>query len=264
MSSARRIFGTAAVLRRFASFSHRSIRRYRRWRVAEPGKLSVVIWVSRYAVRRLLTPSPRSTPTIPKEIPGWFVNLESREDRRRETMAHLSEFPTVKLERWQASPDVNGALGCARSHASLMENFICEDLDFALVVEDDIDFLVPEWRLLEVIAEFLNNPTLDVLCLANSNQIPPRRISQTLSITCSTQTAAAYLLKRRAAKPLLKKFRNSVRLFGASEPKRVAAIDQQWKALQRGRLIFAVPHEKVAHQRPSFSDIERRSVDHGV
>ena len=179
-------------------------------------------------------------------------------------MAHLAEFPTVKLERWQASPDVNGALGCARSHASLMENFISEDLDFALVVEDDIDFLVPEWRLLEVIAEFLNNPTLDVLCLANSNQIPPRRISPTLSITCSTQTAAAYLLKRRAAKPLLKKFRNSVRLFGAGEPKRVAAIDQQWKAVQRGRLIFAVPHEKIARQRPSFSDIEGRTVDYGV
>lgn len=179
-------------------------------------------------------------------------------------MAHLSEFPTLRLVRWQASSDINGALGCARSHASLMENFISKDLDFGLVVEDDIEFLVPERRLLEIITEFLNNPNLDVLCLANSNQIPPRRISQTLSITCSTQTTAAYLLKRRAAKPLVRKFRKSVRLFAASEPKKVAAVDQQWKLLQRGRLIFAVPQENVAHQRLSFSDIEGRSVDYGV
>jgi glycosyl transferase family 25 len=264
MSSARRIFGTASVLRRLASFGHRSIRSYRRWRVAEPVKLSVAIWVCRYALRRLLTPAPPSPPTLPRKIPGWFINLESREDRHRETTAHISEFPTVKLERWQASSDVNGALGCARSHASLMENFISKDFDFALVVEDDIEFLVPERRLLEIMAEFLNNPTLDVLCLANSNQISPRRISQALSISCSTQTTAAYLLKRRAAKPLLRKFRRSIALFRLGEPKKVAAIDQQWKLLQRGRLIFAVPHEKVAHQRPSFSDIEGRSVDHGV
>ena len=264
MSSARGIFSTASALSRFASIGHRSIRNYRRWRVAEPGKLSVAIWVCRYALRRLFTPSPTPTPTIPREIPGWFVNLDSREDRRRETTAHLSEFPAVKLERWQASSDANGALGCARSHASLMENFISKDLSFALVVEDDIEFLVPERRLLEIIAEFLNNPTLDVLCLANSNQIPPRRISQALSITCSTQTAAAYVLKRRAAKPLLRKFGTSVRLFGANEPKKVAAIDQQWKVLQRGRLIFAVPLDKIARQRPSFSDIEGRTVDYGV
>lgn len=264
MSSGTRISGTTSVLRRFASVGHSAIRRYRRWRVAEPGKLSVAIWVCRYALRRLLTRSPTPTPTIPRKIPGWFVNLDSREDRCRETIAHLSDFPNVKLERWQASSDVNGALGCARSHVSLMENFISADLDFALVVEDDIKFLVPERRLLEIIAEFLNNPTLDVLCLANSNQVPPLRISEALSITCSTQTTAAYLLKRRAAKPLLRKFRNSVTLFGASEPKKVAAVDQQWKLLQRGRLIFAVPHENLAHQRPSFSDIEGRSVDHGV
>jgi Glycosyltransferase family 25 (LPS biosynthesis protein) len=257
-------FRATLLVNRIALHGHRLVRNFRKWLVSEPGKLAVVVWAWRYALRRLLTRPPRSPGNVPQEIRGWFINLQSRSDRRRTTTEHLSTFPTLKLERWQATADGNGALGCAQSHASVLENFISQDLDFALVVEDDIEFLVSETELAEIVAEFLNDASLDVLCLANSNQISPRRISEALSISCSTQTAAAYLLKRRAAKPLLRKFRRSIALFGAGEPKKVAAIDQQWKPLQRGRLIFAVPHERVARQRPSFSDIEGRTVNYGV
>ena len=77
----------------------------------------------RYLAKRLALRKANPSPvlSIVDSVPTRVINLESRSDRLRETEAELAQMGITQWSRFSAVKDSNGALGCALSHAQLME-----------------------------------------------------------------------------------------------------------------------------------------------
>lgn len=199
-------------------------------------------------------------------VTGLFatvISLPHRVDRRIVLSDHLTKLG-IEYKFFDALADNLPLVGCAESHAQVLSNWDVEKADWLTVFEDDIQFHTSLHRLFAIIGEFLENPALDVLCLANNSYGKKVKISGQLSITQHTQTTAAYVVKARARQRLVTTFLDSSQHLKNGKPASEYALDIMWTRLQRRNLIFAIPNDLVASQRPSFSDIEKEFVNYGV
>lgn len=219
----------------------------------------------RFLARRFRPPSENlfSSEAVAASIPVHVINLATRRDRLHETHGELSRMGISEWSRFDAVKSEDGAIGCALSHARVLEG-LGAPVPAVMVCEDDVEFLVGRDELRAVLVEFMANPALDVLCLAFRLGSKPHSVSPRLAITSDTQTAACYIAKGRAQRLLSQSFSESAELIKRGKPRGLAAADQHWKKLQRRALIFAVPHNRAVRQRPSFSDIEGRNVAYGL
>lgn len=219
----------------------------------------------RYAFRKM-TESKDSLENrvLPLEdIPIYVINLATRSDRLRETRAEFRRIGLTKWARFDAQENENGALGCSLSHASLLDQ-VAGPESVVMVCEDDLEFLASGKELTQILEDFQANSALDVLCLAFNLGSKPFPINSRLALTANSATTACYVAKARAIPLLKKSFLESANLIAEDKPLGLVAADQHWKRLQRAKLIFAVPRNRVARQRDSYSDIERREVSYGV
>lgn len=228
-----------------------------------------VLWLARFYARR---PLRRFRPIQKhnsdnlrglEEVPGFFINLARRADRCALVEDELSKLGLVSLKRFPAISHEIGILGCTLSHAEVMKQGKAELSPF-MVCEDDVEFLATGDEVWCYIREFLDNPELDVLCLAFNLGATPHRISARLRLTNDTQTASCYVVKPRARRALELQFGKGAKLLARGHPAWAAANDIVWKRLQRTSLAFAIPRVPLAKQRESFSDVEGKVVDYGV
>lgn len=215
----------------------------------------------RSATRRSRLPSTTVDQAL--TLPSFFINLESRKDRRLSLEQGFRSIGARIPIRFQAIGAENGALGCAQSHLNLMEMIFESGEDSALVVEDDLEFLAPLSEISECVGEFLQHPHLDVLCISYRLRGPRVPISKNLAVANNIQTTAGYIVKRQAIPSLINVFAKSVELLNAGVSPRVASIDIMWKVLQRDELFFAIPKTPLARQRESYSDIAKRLKFYG-
>lgn len=168
----------------------------------------------------------------------------------------------TSIERLGAVERSSGTLGCTLSHISAIEDSMTTGLP-VLVCEDDLEFLVSPERLARIVDEFLGNSALDVLCLAyNARDVPAPIGSGLLCTTQNTQTTACYIAKPRAKRLLLEVWKDG--LADLERGNMSGALDISWKKLQSSKLVFVVPAERAARQRPGFSDILEEHVDYGL
>lgn len=208
-------------------------------------------------------PAPQSRWVGFSEIVCVYINLDERKDRKSEVEAELAKVKIESPNRQVGIKRTPGILGCTLSHASALDS-VRDEEGIVMICEDDVEFLGDPSEIEPVVEEFSQNPLLDVLCLAYNLGAKPHRISDSLAITSDTQTASCYLVKPHAIDPLVRIFNRGASMLEKGAPAWAAANDVIWKRLQRGRLVFAIPHKPLARQRPSFSDVEGKWVDYGV
>ena len=218
----------------------------------------VMVWL-RYHARKIRSRMHRTTPL---GLVGPFViNLPHRVDRLdavRSQFAAIHRIPVVV----PGVVEANGALGCALAHRNLLRSQV-EISDAVLwIAEDDVEFHASEREISAVIADFLDDPGLDVLCLSHMTRRSGIPISSQLALSVTTETTACYLVKPWARAALEASFHSSVQLLSLGREPRIAAIDVVWKALQRSSLVFCIPRVSLAIQSPSFSDVLGREVDY--
>ena len=63
-----------------------------------------------------------------------YMNLKHREDRRAEVQ---SEFKALGVTRFEAIADANGALGCAKSHETVLSSASILEDQLLMICEDD-------------------------------------------------------------------------------------------------------------------------------
>jgi GR25 family glycosyltransferase involved in LPS biosynthesis len=156
-----------------------------------------------------------------------------------------------------------GSMGCAYSHRNLLREFDTGE-NTIMVCEDDLEILADPRYFWAVVDDFLRDPRLDVLCLAGNVTDNPLVVSAHLAISQSISTTSCYVVKKSAIALLERNFHQSLGMFFRGESVQVASIDQNWKKLQRRKLIFATPIHRVAAQRKSHSDITGAMEDRGV
>ena len=223
------------------------------------------VWIFRFLLRGTIKGHKPDRAEMPvwAEIPVFYINLESREDRDREVRKEFGRIGLKNYQRFNGIHHDYGILGCALSHSGLLAS-LGNIQGPAIICEDDIEFLASEKELEQVLREFLEDDRLDVLCIANNYMTKPRPVGKLLAIVDNTQTASCYVVKERSRHFLTEIFQKSAEKLERGGNESIYAPDIYWKKLQRRRLFFAIPRERVARQRASYSDIQKNWVDYGL
>jgi glycosyl transferase family 25 len=205
----------------------------------------------------------------------YAINLDHRTDRWAALQANAQAhgLSPAAILRWSAVRDADfGALGCAKSHVAALTHFLtADDSAYALVLEDDFEFLRPFGELLQSV-NTLNAQRLDwdVLLPMGTAVMAMAPLPAGVARIVESQSAAAYLVPRRYAPALLGCFAESI---GHMETLRHAparqlvvhrhSIDQAWKPLQR-RDRWYIFNPAFGQQRAGYSDIEQRDIDYAA
>lgn len=191
-----------------------------------------------------------------------YINLKHRTDRNMEIIDEFNLLNIEGFKRFNAIKNSDGLIGCASSHVEVLKQFKSSNKKLLMVCEDDLKFLTSISEINELINEFYNNEKLSVLCMS-SNHFNSIEISSKLSLTTDTQTTSCYLVKKSYVDELISIFSLSKKMLEAKIPAEYAALDQIWK-INQSESFFVIPNKRIAFQRESFSDIERKNVNYMV
>lgn len=196
------------------------------------------------------------------------INLEHRNDRLSQISAELARMGFSSWERvagfygTTATPSssqmISGSIGCQLSHIAALSEGIPAGTSAIMVCEDDLEFVNSREELELAIAEFLDDPLLDVLSISGRARGGSYRISDRLRIVVGLVGRGSYVVKPRAIVPLIEVFaaglgllqKNSVRGKG----------DLMWRKMQQTTHFFAAPVNSLAQQSGGYSDIEGRNL----
>lgn len=224
-----------------------------------------LLWRARWAWRTMRTPRAHRSNTASQgfsldDASIVYINLAKRPDRDRQIRTEFDRLGLTGAHRFEAIEHANGGLGCALSHEACLAGALKNPGAVTIVCEDDVEFLAPRETIEALIDGFLQDSRLDVLCLGNAPVEPLIKISETLSIGNAIQTTSCYVVKARSVPLIAHSASKSAARLSAGKSYERNAFDQIWKKNQQGKLFFAVPNARVARQRPSFSDIEKKNV----
>lgn len=190
-----------------------------------------------------------------------YINLNHRVDRRVAMEKQFAHLKISNYERLPATRNELGALGCSFSHLDALK-MATERRGYAVICEDDAEFVISRHELVELIQNFYKDSRLDALCLGY-NAFNKLKINSRFYITSNTQTAACYISKMHVLEDLVINAESSINGLTSGGSQQVYAIDQLWKRLQK-QYIFAVPIKRAVIQRASYSDIEQKDVKYGI
>jgi GR25 family glycosyltransferase involved in LPS biosynthesis len=204
------------------------------------------------------------TTTTISDIPGFYINLNSRIDRKLHAERQLDLLGIRdNVKRFNAIHNVNGRIGCSLSHLKCIQMAKEQNMECVLILEDDVSFLLPE-EFIQNVNKFLSNPKnkWDVLLLAGNN-LPPFTTNDEVSIRVThCQTTTGYIVRQHYYDTLISNIKEGVaKLMKNPEHHYYFAIDKYWIHLQKQhRWMLLIP--LIVVQRPDYSDIEKRHTDY--
>jgi GR25 family glycosyltransferase involved in LPS biosynthesis len=192
----------------------------------------------------------------------YYINLAERPDRKDETIKELQKIGINNPQRVNAVKYLTGAIGCALSHLICLEMAKQQNLDYVLIVEDDITFLNPN-LFIKQFNKFLNNcNNWDVVLLSGNNGCPCKIIDDSYVKITRCQTTTGYLVKNHYFDKLIANFKEGVQKLIKEPTKRpLYAIDEYWCNLQKVDNWFLITPLTVV-QRPGYSNIENKHTNY--
>lgn len=193
----------------------------------------------------------------------FYINLEHRTDRKEHVERELTQlgwkytrFNAIKMPR-------NPALGCTLSHLKILDMAKANDLDYVIIVEDDILFTDKPLFLKNFNEVLLSGKQFDV-CILSGNLLPPysQFLSNSAIRVSHSQTTTGYMVQRHYYDTLINNIREGANLLLRNPTMRdYYAIDMYWLQLQKIHTwIIVVP--LTVTQTESYSDIEGRTVNY--
>ena len=197
----------------------------------------------------------------------FYINLDKRPDRRKEIEEELTtKFLFNKAERFPGLPYEPGIYGCTMSHICLLRKMILNGWETMMVFEDDAQLLTTREEIDKHINVFLEDNTLDILCIGNScgDNVP---YNQLMNRCFNTQTTSCYVIKKKFVNIFLESvFKDPTESMTLSPDNpdlhlKLKIIDVGWAPLQKTH-YFMMPKIRQVLQRPSYSDIIHRMADY--
>jgi GR25 family glycosyltransferase involved in LPS biosynthesis len=183
----------------------------------------------------------------------FYINLEHRDDRRKEIEKELNNF-NLPYERFPAilHPTIGG-VGCGKSHIEVLKLAKSRGYKRVMILEDDFMFTVSKEQF-ECNLSKLDNVKFDVCLISyhlidsiNSNSYPfLRKVNE-------AQTTSGYIINDNYYDILIDLFSSAVINFEATNQHWLYAIDVAWKKLQKRDLWYCF-NPRLGKQRPSYSD----------
>lgn len=191
----------------------------------------------------------------------YYINLQERIDRRIQVESELNNLGW-KYERFNAIRLKNPRVGCSMSHLKLLEKAKKENMDYIVILEDDIMFTKPE-NFNNNLKLFLDsNIDYDVLLLAGNLRAPFSKISNFCLKITKAWTTTGYIVKKHYYDKLINNIKEGIKnLMANPDYHHLYAIDANWQKLQAVDNWFII-YPRTVTQRPNFSTIENRYTDY--
>lgn len=191
----------------------------------------------------------------------YYINLENRIDRRILVENELKKM-NWKFERFNAIRLKDGRAGCSLSHLKLIEMAKQKQLEYIVVVEDDIQFTKPEF-FNNLIQKFMSmNMDYDVLLLAGNLRYPTIQETEFVYKISKAWTTTGYIVKKKYYDTLLNNYKEGIqKLLKSPYLKGFHEIDAYWQHLQEKDKWY-IFRPRTITQRPDFSTIENRITNY--
>jgi glycosyl transferase family 25 len=198
----------------------------------------------------------------------FYINLDSRTDRREHFESHVIPYfkdLELRLERFPAIQNSNGAIGCSLSHLAILKKAKQEGYRYCLILEDDFQFLVSKEVFYEQLHNLFNlvqqkESPLDfkVIMLAY-NAINQEPFNDFLDKTTNAQTTAGYIVNSAYYDELITCWEEGYQLFLQTGQHWNYSCDQYWKQLQKEKwFLFKT---RIGRQIAGYSDCGKRYLD---
>jgi GR25 family glycosyltransferase involved in LPS biosynthesis len=189
---------------------------------------------------------------------SFYINLDSREDRREEFEEECKKM-NLQVERFSAIKTFPGGIGCTESHLNVLKKARDLKLESVIIFEDDFQFLISREEYDQIL---LNLPTnYDVVMLSyNIKQSEP--FNEMFGKVLEVQTTSGYIVHSRFYEKIINRVEEGLRLFKLySSDHHSYILDQYWKPLQPiSNWYYSL--KRVGKQRPGFSNIMKAYIDY--
>lgn len=190
----------------------------------------------------------------------YYINLEHRKDRKESIEKQLNKLGW-KYTRFNAVQHPNGAIGCTLSHIKLLEMAIEKNLDYIVILEDDIFFTNIELFSSQIKNFFESKIEYDFLFIGGNLYFPYVSLNEVCVRAFNCQTTTGYLVKRHFYETLLANYKEGLEKLIETNNVFFYAIDQYWKILQQ-KYTFVFLFPATITQLPGWSDVENKEVNY--
>ncbi len=189
----------------------------------------------------------------------FYINLDYRTDRKIKIEKQLNILEW-QYERFPAIKHNNGSIGCSMSHLKLLELAKENNLDYIVILEDDITFT--NIKLFQTqLNKFLKSDIhYDILLLGGNSYASPayQRLAQFCIRTFNCQTTIGYIAKKHFYDILIKNFKESIENLKKYNKPALYACDIHWKKLQRNYTFLFLTPPTVTQIVGDYSDIDKK------
>ena len=193
----------------------------------------------------------------------FYINLEHRTDRKQHVERELTElgweFTRFDAIRYPNNPMV----GCTLSHLKILEHARANNLDYVVIVEDDIYFTNKPMFLENLNTVLSSRKHFDVCVISGNLVVEHNAFIKDCAIQVShSQTTTGYIVQKHYYDTLINNIKTGTELL-LKYPSEGGhyAIDMFWIQLQKKDIwIIIVP--LTVTQVESYSDIEKKIVNY--
>ena len=194
----------------------------------------------------------------------YYINLKESKERRIETENEL-RIMNWKFQRFDGVKETDGRIGCSISHLKVIEMAKQNNLEYVVVLEDDIQFTQPEKynNMLNDFNDFMksNNADYDVLLIA-TNILGAIPINNYIYQVKASYCAAGYIVKKHYYDKIIANYKESIRLLIENPTiKGKYELDVYWINLQLVDKWYVI-YPRTVNQRRSHSIIQDTFVNY--
>ena len=156
----------------------------------------------------------------------YYINLDHRIDRKKHIEKQLDDLEW-KYTRFSAIKHEIGAIGCSMSHLKLLEYAKENNLDYIVIIEDDMTITDMDLFKTQLNKVLNSNINYDVLLLGgNSHPIPQYQyISDFCIRTFNCKTTIGYIVKKYFYNILIQNFKEGLDNLIKYKNKKIYACD---------------------------------------
>ncbi len=194
----------------------------------------------------------------------FYINLDRRADRNQHILDMFNECNILPdmYERFSAIEEVNGAMGCTKSHINILQIAKERNYNYILVVEDDLIINDKTNFINNVNKIFEDNIDFDVIQISGNVLRCTSSEYKYLSKLIDSQTTSGYIVNCKYIDKLIQNYTESLNSMILEGKKHENCLDIHWKVLQKTDNWF-IFKPKLGYQMDGYSDIEKRITKYG-
>lgn len=192
----------------------------------------------------------------------YYINLEHRTDRKKHVEKQLNNIGWKNYTRFNAIKCKDGRVGCSMSHLKILKDAKEKNLDYVVIIEDDIVFNNPQLfnNMLKIFIE--KNIDYDVLLLAGNIRAHTIPIDSFIHRTKRSCTTTGYIVKNHYYDTLIQNIQSGIKnLLFKPNHHELYAIDTNWFKLQE-KDNWLILRPRTVSQLSDYSDIEKCYVSY--